>query len=137
MDGKFIRAALAAKGQNVSLKDCRRLLVRTAESIKAVARGDIRRKAKQVNHFCNKPEGLDDNAVEAEVDGWFDGLAMNEDTVLRVFPGKELLKAVRAQISADHHVDIRDSDLRGVLTRDRIAPDLRQILEKIAAAKNA
>jgi energy-coupling factor transporter ATP-binding protein EcfA2 len=137
LDGKIIRAALAAKGKTLSLKDCRMLLVAAADSIKAVARGDIRRKAKHVNHFCNKPDNLDDNAVEAEIDQWFDGLPMNEDTVLRVYPGKELLKAVRAKISADHGVDLREGDLRGALTRGRLGSDLTKVLEHIAAQKKA
>ena len=103
---------MTANGKGVSLKECRKLLVAAAGTIKAVTRGDIRRKAKQVNHFCNKPDDLDDNAVEAEVDQWFDALVANEDTILRVYPGKELLKAVRTNISTDHGVDIRESDLR-------------------------
>lgn len=89
----------------MSLKECRKLLVAAAGTIKAVTRGDIRRKAKQANHFCNKPDDLDDNTVEAEVDQWFDELAMNEGAILRVYPGKELLNTVRVQISSGHRRD--------------------------------
>ncbi|MBN1830423.1 MAG: ATP-binding protein [Deltaproteobacteria bacterium] len=135
LDGKIIRAALADKGKDVSLKECRKLLIAAAETIKAVARGDIRRKAKQVNHFCSKPDNMDDNAVEAEVDQWFDNLTMNETTVLSVYPGKELIKTVLAKISTDYIVDVRESDLRNVITRMRIGADLRQILERIAQHK--
>jgi hypothetical protein len=137
LDGKIIRAALAAKGINLPLKDCRKLLVESADTIKAIARGDIRRKAKQVNHFCGKPENFDDKQVEVDVDQWFDTLTMNEETILRVYPGKELLKIVRSTISNKHGIDIREDDLCSALTRDRIGSDIKDILELISRQKKA
>jgi len=137
LDGKLIRAALKAKGVDLSLANARNLLEKAAESVKALARGDIRRKAKQVNHFCSKPENLDDAAVEADVDGWFDSLTLNESTVLKVFPGKELLKTIRSLIADEHHVDLREGDLRGVLNGGRIADDLRNLLKSISNRKKA
>jgi len=137
LDGKIIRAALKAKGKDVPLKDCRHMLVDAAGTIKADTRGDIRRKCKHVNHFCDKPDGLDDKAVEAKVDQWFDGLTLNEATVLQVFPGKELLKKLRDIISNQYSVDIRESDLRAVLTKNRLADDLKNIFNKIVQNKKA
>jgi energy-coupling factor transporter ATP-binding protein EcfA2 len=137
LDGKIIRAALLAKGKDISLKDCRGLLVQAAETIKATTRGEIRRKCKQVNHFCKKPDNMDDNAVEAEVDQWFDALTLNEATVLKVFPGKDLLKALCNLVSEQHSVEIRESDLRAALTRDRLPDEVKNIFTQIAEAKKA
>lgn len=135
LDGKIIRAALISKGKDVPLGECRNLLIKAAENIKAEARGDIRRKSKHVNHFCNKPDNLDDNAVEADVDLWFDGLTLNEETVLQVFPGKELLKALRNLLAEQYDVDIRESDLRGALTKNRLSNDIKTIFKQIAQEK--
>jgi hypothetical protein len=137
LDGKILRAALKTQGRDVSLKDCRGLLVRAAGTIKADTRGEIRRKCIQVNHFCAKPDGLDDNAVEAAVDEWFDRLTLDEETVLKVYPGKELLKAVRNLVANEYGVDIREADLCGALTRDRLADDIKGIFNHIAAQKRA
>ncbi|OGT84901.1 MAG: hypothetical protein A3G96_00305 [Gammaproteobacteria bacterium RIFCSPLOWO2_12_FULL_52_10] len=135
LDGKIIRAALNGKGMDVSLKDCRVLLVRAAESIQAETRGDIRRKCKQVNHFCDNPDNLNDNAVEAEVDQWFDSLMLNEETVLRVFLGKELLKTLRNFVAEQYAVDIREPDLRDVLTKNRLSDDIKTIFKQTAQEK--
>lgn len=135
LDGKILRAALKDKGTDVSLKRCRELLVEAATSIKSLVRGDIRRKAIQVNRFCGKPDNLSDATVEAEVDTWFDGLTLNEATVLKVFPGKELLRVVRNLVTSEFAVDIRESDLRGAVTRSRLATDLISVLEEIAAER--
>ena len=135
LDGKTMRAALLIKGKDVPLKDCRGLLIKAAEKIKAETRGDIRRKCIQVNHFCNKPDNLDDNAVEADVDQWFDGLTLNEETILCVFPGKELLKALRDIILEQYEVDIRESNLRAAMTRGRLAEDIKTIFKQISQKK--
>jgi hypothetical protein len=137
LDGKTIRAALEARSKSISLKDCRCLLIKAAQEIKASTRGDIRRKCKDVNHFCNKPDGLDDNAVESEVDNWFDGLAINEENVLNVFPGKELIKALRRTISDEQGIDLRESDLRAALTKDRLSDDIKNIFLNISRERLA
>lgn len=88
-----------------------------------------------MNHFCDKPDKLDDNAVEAEVDQWFDGLVLNEETVLQVFPGKELFKTLRNLVAEQYDVDIRESDLRGALTKTRLSSDIKTIFKQIAQGK--
>lgn len=135
LDLKIVRAALHSKGKNVSRKMCRRFLIQAAGKIKADTRGEIRRKAKQVNHFCEKPDRLDDTQVEADVDKWFDGLTLDEATILKVFPGKELLRELRNIISDRYHVDIRESDLRSVLTKVRLSNDIKKIFHQIAQQK--
>ena len=94
LDAKIVRAALKGKGYDLGLADTRKAIGKAAQQIKHDVRGDIRRKAKDVNRFCEKPEGLDDNAVEADVDSWFDNLDLKESTILRIFPGKELKKVL-------------------------------------------
>lgn len=135
LDAKLIRAALMNKKIDVTLKKCRNLLLEAAKIIAADTRGEIRRKCKHVNRFCGKPDGFDDNAVEAEVDQWFDGLTLNENTVLSVYPGKELLRVIRNDISQQYSVDIRESDLLNAITRDRLPNDIKMIFERIAQKK--
>ena len=108
-----------------------------ADQIKSHTRGDIRRKAKDVNRFCEKPEQFDDAKVEADVDQWFDGLKLNEETILKVFPGKELLAALRDILKQETGVDLRDSDLMQALNASRIAPDLKTALTEISNARKA
>lgn len=137
LDARIIRAALQLKGHAMNLGDTRKALVKAAEQIKHRARGDIRRKAVQVNQFCGKPEKLDDKAVETDVDKWFDTLDMKEATILRVFPGKELTTALREILKDEAGIDLRDSDLLQALTPGRIAPDLTKALKAIAEARKA
>lgn len=137
LDAKIIRAALQSKGHEMNLGDTRKALVKAAEQIKHQARGDIRRKAVQVNQFCGRPEKLDEKAVETDVDKWFDALDMKEPTILRVFPGKELTTALREILKDETGIDIRDSDLLQALTPGRIAPDLTKALKAIAEARKA
>jgi predicted ATPase len=136
LDAKTIRAALMGKGYQLSLADTRKAIVKAAEEIKYDVRGDIRRKAKDVNRFCNKPDGLDDNAVEADVDGWFDSLDMKESTILKVFPGKELTKILRRILEEQTRVELREVDLLGAITKSRVADDLKVALKSIADGKN-
>ena len=137
LDARIIQGALKAKGKDVPLIRCRHLLVQAASTIRAETRGDIRRKCMQVNHFSAKPEGLDDKAVEAEADRWFDGLTLNETTILQVFPGKELLKALRNSIFTEYNVDLRESDLRTVLNKRHLSKNLKDIFSYISAEKKA
>jgi len=137
LDAKIVRAALKAKGHELSLRDTRQALVKAADQIKSHTRGDIRRKAKDVNRFCEKPEQFDDAKVEADVDQWFDGLKLNEPTILKVFPGKELLSSLRDILKQETGVDLRDSDLMQALNSSRIAPDLRTALTEISNARKA
>jgi hypothetical protein len=135
LDAKTVRAALRDKGTDYSLADTRIALRSAAEHIKATARGDIRRKAIDVNRFCGKPEQLTEAQVEADVDQWFDALTLNESTILNVFPAKELLVALRDILKQKTGKDIRDRDLLAALTANRIAPDLRTALSTISTAK--
>lgn len=137
LDAKIIRAALKAKGYELSLGDTRKALIKAADQIKPHTRGDIRRKAKDVNRFCEKPEHLDDAKVEADVDQWFDALKLNETMILKVFPGKELLASLRDTLKQDTGVDLRDSDLLEALTSSRISPDLKTALAEISNARKA
>jgi len=137
LDAKIIRAALGAKGQDVSLKECRQLLVAAAGAIKAIARGDIRRKATQVNHFCDNPEKMSDSDVEADVDTWFDSLSMDESSIIQVFPGKELMKEVFSQVSSRYGVDLRKGDLHNALNRRRLPSDITGLFDNISAQKKA
>jgi hypothetical protein len=131
-----VRAALRTKGHEISLADMRKVLVKAADKIKHQARGDIRRKAVDVNRFCGKPEQLDDNAVEADVDQWFDALKLKEATILKVFPGKELMTALRDVLKGETGIDLRVSDLMQAITPLRIAPDLTKTLKAVAEAHN-
>ena len=135
LDAKIVRAALKAKGHELSLGDTRKALVKAANQIKSHTRGDIRRKAKHVNSFCEKPEGFDDAKVEADIDQWFDALQINEPTILKIFPGKELLSALRDILKPQTGVDLRDNDLMQALTSSRIAPDLKVTLTEISNAR--
>jgi hypothetical protein len=137
LDAKIVRAALKAKGHEINLGDTRKALVKAADQIKSQTRGDIRRKAKDVNRFCEKPEQFDDAKVEADVDKWFDSLKLNEPTILKIFPGKELLAALRDILKQQTGVDLRDSDLMQALNATRIAPDLRTALTEISNARKA
>ncbi len=134
LDAKIVRAALRAKGHQMKLANVRKLLATAANKISPQARGDIRRKAKHVNHFCEKPDQLSDADVEAEVDRWFDDLVLTEATILKVFPGKELLTQVRGVLKDETGIDIRLGDLTLAATATRIAPDLRKTLQSIAEA---
>jgi energy-coupling factor transporter ATP-binding protein EcfA2 len=136
LDAKIVRAALCAKGHEMSLADMRKVLVKAAKQIKHQARGDIRRKALDVNRFCGKPEQFDENAVEADVDQWFDALELKEATILKVFPGKELMTAVREILQDETGIDLRLSDLMQAITPPRIASDLTKALKAIAEAHN-
>lgn len=136
LDAKTVKAALGLKGIDLSLADTRIAIAEAAEEIKQDVRGDIRRKAKDVNRFCNRPDGLDDNAVEADVDGWFDSLELNESAILKVFPGKELMKTLRRILHEKTGVDLREADLLGALTQQRVADDLKVALKSIAADRN-
>jgi len=114
----------------------RKTLIKAAEQIKHQARGDIRRKAIDVNRFCGKPEQLDEKAVEADVDQWFDALKLKEGTILKVFPGKELMTALRDVLKGETGIDLRVSDLMQAIMPSRIAPDLTKTLKAIAEARN-
>jgi len=135
LDAKTVRAALSAKGYIYNLANTRKALREAANQIMPTARGAIRRKALNVNRFCGNPEGFDEAKVEADVDQWFDALVLNESTILKVFPAKELLVALRDILKRETGVDIRDSDLLAALTPSRIAPDLRTALSNISNAK--
>lgn len=135
LDAKTVRAALRDKGTDYSLAETRKALRSAAEQIKATARGDIRRKAIDVNRFCGRPEQLTDAQVEADVDQWFDALTLNESTILKVFPAKELLVALRDILKQETRKEIRDGDLLATLKSARIAPDLRVALSTISTAK--
>lgn len=137
LDAKTVRAALSAKGSDYSLADTRMALRSAADQIKSIARGGIRRKAINVNRFCGKPESLDEARVEADVDEWFDSLTLNESTILKVFPAKELFDALRDVLKQKTGLDIRNGDLLRALTPSRIAPDLRAALSTISNAKKA
>jgi len=80
---------------------------------------------------------MDDVQVEADVDKWFDGLKLDERTVLQVFPGKELLKVIRTLITDKYSVDIREGDLRGALNRNRLAEDMKNTFTRISERKKA
>ncbi len=131
LDAKIIKAALKNKGYKMSLAETRKVIVQAAQNIKHNIRGDIRRKAKNVNRFCEKPDGLDDKAVEADVDGWFENLDLKESIILKVFPGKELKKAVYEVLQKNTGIDLRDSDLLGAVTSARVSNSLKAMLKDI------
>jgi hypothetical protein len=137
LDAKIVRAALKAKGYKLSIGETRKALIMAAQQISPNTRGDIRRKAKNVNRFCQKPEQLEDNDVEKDVDQWFDGLKLNEQTILKVFPGKELFKTLREILIQKTGVDLRKSDLMQSLNKSRIAADLKTALTEISNARKA
>jgi energy-coupling factor transporter ATP-binding protein EcfA2 len=137
LDAKIVRAALKAKGYKLSIGEIRKALIMAAQQINPDTRGEIRRKAKNVNRFCEKPEQLEDDDVEADVDRWFDGLKLNEQTILKVFPGKELFKALREILRQETGVDLRKSDLLQSLNTSRIAADLKTALTEISNARKA
>ena len=136
LDAKTVRAALKGKGYDLGLADTRKAIVKAAQQIKQDVRGDIRRKAKDVNRFCDKPDGLDDNAVEADVDGWFDYLDLKESTILRIFPGKELKKVLRRVLQEETGIELSDADLLGAVTRPRLSDDLKDVLKSIVAGRD-
>ena len=136
LDAKTVRAALKGKGYDLRLADTRKAIVKAAQQIKHDVRGDIRRKAKDVNRFCDKPEGLDDNAVEADVDSWFDNLDLKESTILRIFPGKELKKVLCRVLQEETGVELSDADLLRAVTRPRVSDDLKNVLKSIVDGWN-
>lgn len=137
LDAKIIRAALGVSGVSISLADTRKLLCKAADNLKHNACYGIRERAKHVNHSCGKPEGLDDKEVELDVDRWFGAMKWNESSVLKYFPGKELLNEVCRLCKEDLGVELTAADLMAQLTRKRLAPDIGNVFNKIARASAA
>lgn len=136
LDAKTVRAALKGKGYDLGLADTRKVIVKATQQIKHDVRGDIRRKAKDVNRFCDKPDRLDDNAVEADVDSWFDNLDLKESTILRIFPGKELKKVLRRVLQEETGVELSDTDLLRAVTKPRVSDDLKDVMKSIVDGWN-
>jgi hypothetical protein len=127
LDAKILRAALKNKGLEISLAKCRSILTDAAKGLKAYTRGQIRRRCTDTNRLCGRPESYTDAAVEADVNSWFDGLSLDERTILQVFPGKELLREIRRIIEESYAIDLRVKDLLDALTRDRLADDIKRV----------
>jgi len=100
-------------------------IVSAGESLKSRARQMCRKTARDVNRHFPSSKKKKNDLLDQEVDSWFDDLDGEDwQTVTRIWPGRELLKEVRKQISKEHNIELRQGALQAALNVEHLPDEL-------------
>ncbi|MCB9564790.1 MAG: AAA family ATPase [Kofleriaceae bacterium] len=130
---ELVQEALRTLGCNKSLSEIEHLILESANNIKSTARGISRKSAALVNRHFDGPAKWDKEALERETDKWFDALDLNNlDTVITVWPGKELLSEICRLIREQWGVQLTNGRLTSTMTKETVPHEIRTLFESLA-----
>jgi hypothetical protein len=127
----------ASEGK-LSVDQVTQAIVTAGEALRQEARQMCRKTAKAVNRHLPDGTRRKDDALEREVDGWFDSLDGKKwDTVARIWPGKELIREIRKILNNTHSVEVRPGKLEATLQENHIPDELKGFWNALAGQRKA
>jgi len=130
LDPSLLVKAIHDKGQEASRDDVESIIREAAQELAYSWRQPLRNRAQQVNHQLAQLPSWGQRSKErviAEIDEYLDGLSCDVRTIIRAYPGKELLRAVRRRISARWGVTLSNEDIFSQADR-RICREITALL---------
>ena len=135
----LIKRTASEQGTKLQTRTINKAIKDAASRLKANARRMCLETAKNVNRHLPKKTGFRDPELEEQVYEWFDELDLTDiDTVVRVFPGKELLVEVLKNLNALPSFRRSNKLTRGkivaCLCEELVPNDIREVIEDLVKA---
>lgn len=134
---ELIKHAASESGSTIQTRSINKAIVDAATDLKANARRMCRETAKGVNRHLPSETKVKEADLEEQVDEWFDKLDLSDiETVVKVFPGKELLASVLKKLNHAHSTDLTRGILVAHLSEEFVPADIRQTIRDLAKMKS-
>lgn len=134
---ELIKYAASERGIAIQTRSINKAIKDAATDLKANARRMCRETAKGVNRHLPSETKVKEADLEEQVDEWFDKLDLSDiETVVKVFPGKELLASVLKKLNESHSTDLTRGILVAHLSEEFVPADIRQTIKDLGKRKS-
>jgi len=134
LDPGLLKKALAHKRIVVRKKEIEKIIIEVVSNHKHEWYQAFRDRATQINNELKKLTGRaikTDSAVQTEIDRYLEGIPQNNiNEILKVYPGKELLRKVRGELQRKYNVCLSKEDIYSA-SDQTTSKDIYVILKEI------
>ncbi|NMB80872.1 MAG: AAA family ATPase [Ignavibacteria bacterium] len=125
---ELIKAVLEKNSISATIDEIKKVIISSGQEINAEARIRSRKSGQTVNRFLDKKK-IKDEELDVKFERWFNSLDLNDiETVVKVFPGKELLELIIKNLNKKYSTKITKGSIVCELSDKYIPPELISLL---------
>lgn len=129
----LIMKVLKQSVTEITIEDVKTLILEVIKENKSEWNECIRKRAKHINNELKRLKNRNqktEKVVITDVDNFIDSADLNFKKLIALYPGKEMLRALRLKITNKYKISFSNNDLINI-TDGRTSKDLKNVLNKI------